>query len=539
MKKTLNINLAGRVFHIDEDAFDRLESYLSALKQQFSRTEGGNEIIADIENRMAELFAERLEDTRQVIENADVGAVISILGNPSDFAEAGADEVPPAAEAYHSTGKRIYRDPDNRVLGGVAAGLAAYFNIDPLWIRILFLILLFTGPGFLIYIIMWIIIPRAQTTAEKLRMRGEPVNVSTIQRSIRDEMKSVEESAHKYTGKSSHRAGDFFRDLGKFILDALRLIFRFVFKLLGLAFLILGFTLLISLIAALFTKSIHISGVHYGLNDALEFLHLLTVDGSHHSLIQAGFLLCIAGPVLLIIYLGIRILFNLDPLTGTSRSALGLLTLTGFILLAVGAAKLGLEFSEEGEYTRQVELPQHEHYLLRASDDSLSQHFLEHYKQHWKPGEGWQAFNLVEMNVHQSTTGQAYLEIFSESQGNGRKEARKNAERIRYVPETRDSVIELPLYYLLTDEERFRAQRIDVRLYLPEGSRVNLDPSLADYLYDVDNLQNMWDYEMAGRTWIMTASGLSCQGCEIPDAGLAPETENDSIARTDSLRTKI
>ena len=171
MKKTFNINLGGQIFHIDDDAFNKLEAYLGALRQQFSSTSGGDEILNDVETRMAELFKERTANTKEVINIQDVDEAIAIIGKPEDFWHE--DEASKSNFQYDNTmsyQKRVMRDVDNRVLGGVASGLAAYFNIDTLWIRLLFVALMFAGFGVLLYIILWLVVPAARTTTEKLHV---------------------------------------------------------------------------------------------------------------------------------------------------------------------------------------------------------------------------------------------------------------------------------------------------------------------------------------------------------------------------------
>lgn len=190
MKKTISINLGGMVFNIDDDAYTLLKDYLSRVEKHYAPENSSSEILEDIEARMAELFRERMSASKQVITKTDVEQVINILGYPEDFsAEAGDEE-------YHrprrSGTKRIYRDPDNRVLGGVCSGLGAYFNVDPLVFRIIFLVLFFgAGTGLILYIVLWIVIPEAKTTAQKLEMRGEPVNVSNIGKKVKEEFNNV------------------------------------------------------------------------------------------------------------------------------------------------------------------------------------------------------------------------------------------------------------------------------------------------------------------------------------------------------------
>jgi phage shock protein PspC (stress-responsive transcriptional regulator) len=201
MNKTLNIKLAGIVFHIDEDAFEILNNYLNALKNHFKNEEGADEILKDIEGRIAELFTERL-DKKEAISITDVKEVTAIMGNPSQYddeIEENQTHEKQNKEEDLRAGKRkrIFRDADDRMVAGVCGGLANYFNIDPLWFRIIFLIVLFTGGGFLIYIIFWIATPEAKTTAEKLEMRGEKVNITNIEKNIKDELGNLKEKMAK------------------------------------------------------------------------------------------------------------------------------------------------------------------------------------------------------------------------------------------------------------------------------------------------------------------------------------------------------
>lgn len=193
MKKTLTINISGLVFHIDEDAYDVLRNYIEQISAYFINEEESREIISDVESRIAELFQENLKDKNQVVTIGLINQVIDRLGKPEDFAQEGNE----SEESYHKnyrTNKRMFRDPDSRVLGGVCSGMGAYFQIDPLVIRIIFLVLFFGfGTGLIIYLVLWIVIPAAETTAQKLQMRGEPVNLHNIKRSVKDEFDNVKE----------------------------------------------------------------------------------------------------------------------------------------------------------------------------------------------------------------------------------------------------------------------------------------------------------------------------------------------------------
>lgn len=200
MKTTITINLGGIVFHIDDDAYEILHTYLIAIERQFTSDDDRKEIMSDVEARLSELFTETLGQKRDVIMKDDVSRVVGIMGEPEDFMdeETKKETVGSSGREYkrksmnYKTSKRLFRDPDNRILGGVCGGLGNYFNIDPIVFRIIFiLVALGMGFGLIIYIILWIAIPEALTTAQKLEMRGEPVTLENIKKAVRDEFENV------------------------------------------------------------------------------------------------------------------------------------------------------------------------------------------------------------------------------------------------------------------------------------------------------------------------------------------------------------
>jgi phage shock protein PspC (stress-responsive transcriptional regulator) len=188
MKITVNINLGGYAFHLDEDAYQLLRRYLIRLGKEFSDEEGTAEIIADIENRMAEHFRMRLTKFKQVITLSDLEEVMAILGSPEAISGNG---VTGSGSRRSSTG-RFYRDPDVRLLGGVCSGIAAYFGWDPLIIRILFVVMVFAGGfGLALYLVLWMVLPEANATSQKVEMRGDPVTIENIKKMARQQLDSV------------------------------------------------------------------------------------------------------------------------------------------------------------------------------------------------------------------------------------------------------------------------------------------------------------------------------------------------------------
>jgi len=193
MKITVSINIGGIAFYIDEDAYSELKRYLRSLELHFAKENSSAEIMADIEARIAELLKTRIGDYKQVVTISDVREVISILGTPEDISDEqnGGGYERMASTSYH----RMYRDPDERIIGGVCSGMAAYWRMEPWIVRVIFIVLSLPGGlGILIYVVLWIVLPEARTTAQKIEMKGDPVNIHNIKDSVKEEFENVKKN---------------------------------------------------------------------------------------------------------------------------------------------------------------------------------------------------------------------------------------------------------------------------------------------------------------------------------------------------------
>ena len=208
MNKTLSVNIGGYVFNIEEDAYQALQNYLEAIARNFKKQSGADEIMADIEARIAELFNEALVGGRQVVIIKDVELVIERMGRPEQVAGEEDEEAQNNEQFNEPKDRRLYRDPDNAMLGGVCSGLGYYLGWEPSVIRIIFFLLAFFGFAAIpIYIILWIAMPEAKTTSEKLRMKGQKINVENISKSINDEFENVKSSFSKMDKEGSIKNG--------------------------------------------------------------------------------------------------------------------------------------------------------------------------------------------------------------------------------------------------------------------------------------------------------------------------------------------
>lgn len=268
MKRTISVNLDKSIFNIDDDAYDRLEAYLQSLNDHFAHEEGGQEIMNDIESRIAELFKERLGYDTQVITRQEVDEVIAIMGRPDEIETPlegeTIDEAPhetndQTTDSGHRTAdpsdeqrmprrkRRLYRDPDNRVLGGVASGIAYYVGIDVVFIRIFLVLLLpLWASSIWIYLLLWICIPEASTTAQKIEMRGETPTIDNIRRAVEEEHDN--NRAESPINSFGHTLGEIFRGVFKFF-------FICIGALIALSILGALVTCIISLLAFIFLGS--------------------------------------------------------------------------------------------------------------------------------------------------------------------------------------------------------------------------------------------------------------------------------------------
>lgn len=253
MKKTLTVNLNNVVFHIDDDAYELLQNYLSAVEKQLSEDER-KEVMSDIEARVAELFTERLQRNKNVVNKEDVEQIIEVLGKPSQF---GGEES--ETETQSETGKqdkkrsrRFYRDPENTVLGGVCGGLSAYLGMDVTLLRIIFIILVFVGVGMIIpvYLIVWLIAPPAVTVAQRLEMQGEDVTIDSIKGEFNNVKNYVE------SDKFKNSAGNIGRTIGDVLGGIFKAIFGFLGAVLGFAGVILLGVLVLALMFLIFEPGI-------------------------------------------------------------------------------------------------------------------------------------------------------------------------------------------------------------------------------------------------------------------------------------------
>lgn len=354
MKKTLTVNLGGRVYHIDEDAYRLLDRYLSNLKQHFRKQQGAEEIVTDLENRIAELFAEKLSAHVEVITLADVEEVIARVGKPEDFGESTADgdkDWTASGTDYnaHTTQqarqRRLYRDPDDKVLGGVAAGVAAYFDWDVTWVRIALVALFFVPfvniPVVLPYIIAWIVIPEALTAGEKLHMRGEAVTVENIGKTVTNGFEKVSNGVNEFIKSDKPRTA-----LQK-VLDGIIAVVSVLFKVFLVALLVVCFPVLFAFAIALVVLVVVLITLAIGGWTALVNLIPMInygpigVSPAIAIISTIGGLALIGIPLFGLVHAIFRQLFQWAPMSTSSKWTLIILWFISLIAVVSCSAMIG------------------------------------------------------------------------------------------------------------------------------------------------------------------------------------------------------
>ncbi|SDX13090.1 phage shock protein C (PspC) family protein [Lutibacter oricola] len=537
MNKTININLGGIFFHIDEIAYQKLKRYLDAIRRSLSDDpQGRDEIINDIEHRISELLSERVKDARQVVNESDIEEVTKIMGKPEDYLVD--EEIFEDEPIYRkrTTSKKMFRDGEDKFLGGVCAGLAHYIGIqDVIWMRIIWLVIAFGfGVGFLIYPLLWILIPVAETTTEKLQMKGEPVNISNIEKKIREEFNDVSENIKDGVNNVTdqikkkdiqNKAKSGFQELIDVIAKIITAIFNVFGKFIGaILILISSVMIIIGVLLLLSIGSIGLFDFGGGFNDSSAFIDLppFMMDSVLPSWLLALFLFfAVAIPFVVLFLLGLKILSN-NIKSFSTTTKLSLLGIWIISLLGLGFA--GLNFATQTAHNGVYKQTED---LNLVSTDTLNikmigDENLSNRKELRRQYNFETVFdndikklysNRIYVDIKSTDNNTAFVKIRKESQGSNRLTANNDAESIEYEFKLTDSNLNLNGYFLSEYKNKYKNQQIDITVYLPKNSIIFLDKSTKTFLNDIDNVQNIYDRDMPKQYYKMTEKGLECLDC--------------------------
>jgi len=491
MNKTLDINIANQIFHIDENAYRVLKNYLDAIQRSLANEVSREEIIQDIEARIAELFIERMISDKQVIAVEDVNAVIKIMGQPEDYHLSDEDE--PTAKASYKSSKKLYRDKDSSYISGLSAGLGHYLNINPIWIRLLWILftIFSTGWFILIYIILWIIVPEAKTTAEKLAMKGEPINLSNIEKKIKEGYDNVSEKlkdvdVEKHSKNAQSAISSFFDGLEKVLRTLGRVVVKFIGILLVLAS---GLGIISLLVATLSISGLgFFSDINYVGFEFTEVFRFINPVFPTWAIITTSFVFSIV-PLILFFILGIKILF---PNTGSTSAALLIPLITLWILSIVMMILIGVSSSfndrTSGEMvvTKEVNVSSNDTLYVKMNGNLnyVSTPFVQNMERITYTEEDKRMLydSNVDVKFNHTSENRAYVRISRFAYDFGEENARNKAGQIIYEYNILNNSLSFDSFMLTDPEFKDNSIGVDIDIYLPESIVISIDENVDDFL---------------------------------------------------------
>ena len=560
MNKTISINLGGVFFHIEEDAYSQLDKYLNTLSQYFAKEEGANEIIEDIESRIAEMLQEALQKHhRQVVLLSDVDMTIKIMGQPQEFDDTmdteSEFEAPKSSKQQHfaddtqesqsrQQNRRLYRNPDEKVIAGVCSGLSAYFGInDPIWLRLAAVLSVILGAGFPIpvYIIMAIIVPEAKTTAQKLAMKGEKINVSNMEKSFREGIEEIRMSFDDFSkSENGQKTKSFFSKLGEKLRKAWPKASFLVAKLISIFIVMFSIALLIGLATLLLNflaEAIYLAPmlIKFLFGTALPFLVMV-----------ACVFMLIFIPISFLIYTVTRRTFRFKPKRYKTHwgRIMGLLWFIALGILLATAGKTANNFSERGEVKQTANIAFAGNVLnldLLKKDDiheqSQSSMFFDD-NVFFDEENNKMYIKSVQLDVEQAEGDEFLLVLRKRAKGNDKQSARKMAEQIVIEKKIDGETLHINPYIEISEADKWRNQEAQLTLLVPVGKSVHLKKGADHFIYDIKNTTNTYDGDMLGKTWTMFQEGLKSEDSlkdklshfknspKVPDVPTPPDAPN-------------
>jgi len=513
MKKTTKVSLGGFAYDLEEDAFLLLDNYLNTIKARLGSEKEAQDIIQDIEERIAELFTEK-RGNQDAISVEMVKEVIEILGKPEEIVSESAN--PGSQPLYSHTNKRMYRNSEHSYIAGVCSGLGEFFGTDPIVIRILFIILLcLHGFGLLLYIVLWIALPRAITPKQKLEMKGEPINVSTIEKSIREEYSQVNESLKK------RGVAGFIEKLVYLIGRLLYWFIQILLVLVKAIAIIIAIVLIVSMLVAIVAV---FSVVFFGgmiFSHAFPAVHGIPLGEVIHSMFEFSstiwltipIFLIIAIPLFALLYLGIRILFRFkarDYMIGLIAAGIWI---SAIVILAFALFYQAKSFTIRKQVTETIELsPKIKkggtlYIKTTAKADSLyslSNETIEIDDYSIKIIDGKTVITgKPDLTIEKGTKEYPVIEFVRKARGGTKISAELNAKNIQYNYTLKDSVLYFDPYFMIPSGEKWKLQDLSIILHIPEDYNIFIDNSMENIMNLKQPSYKYWPNEIIDKKWTM------------------------------------
>lgn len=533
MNKILNINLGGMPFTVDIDAYTHLETYLDTIRRHFSDSESCDEIIHDIEVRMGELFQESMKGS-SIISNKELDEVIKIMGTPEDFgAEAMQDDFQThserksytARDQHQTSKKRLFRDGEDKVVAGLCSGMAAYFGIDdPLWIRIAFVILLFAGISPILYLLLWVIVPVARTSSDKLSMRGENINISNIAKTVEEEITELSKRITEI-GKdlsSKKKSSDHVDESEEGEKKKRR---NFVLRGFAVLFALIGgiFSAVFGLLSKTGKTIIKIVGGAIAVGLGMLLIAIIVLISLGFPLMSYvgpnNYFLSSLGGMSLYLTLGIPLFFGLSLIAKTLfgykmknnwMRSLGTMWIASMVIGSVSISRIANEYRVEGNlsdsYSQNITS---DIVNINVNDEHLNEIMIGNFSGLQPTDEGLYVDD-IHIELVQSKDHKIHVTKNIVARGSNKKDALSNASQVSAVFEIHeDGNIVIPEKFLIKKGKNYRGQGITFTIAIPEGKKVEFDRATEHKLYgsSFDHSQSR-PYNEENYSWEMGAKGL-------------------------------
>lgn len=557
MKKTVNINLAGTFFHIDEDAYGKLQRYLAAIKKSLTEPQGSDEIMRDIETRISELFSEKVESNSQVISLKELDEVIAVMGQPEDYMvdEELFDDAPKSnnqQRAYSHTSashKQLFRDIDNKFISGVSSGLGHYLGLDALWVRLLWILLTFltSGTFIIVYILFWILVPAAVSTADKLKMTGEPVNISNIEKKFKEGYETVADKVKnadydKYGQKVKSGASGFFDTLGSILLVLLKIFVKFI----GIILIITSLATLVGLIIGLFTFG---SVDFWGNGEVLDYIGAFTDSIVPIWLVSLSIFFAIGIPFFVLFILGLKMMItNLKSIGTTAKIVLFITWIASIVALGIFGVRMANEQAYDGDSIAETTLPVRTGDTLRVRMNANTQYSTNVYRQgglKFKYNENDEKViysNDIRLVVKSTTDSVAKLVVEKHAEGNSFLDARERAKAIDYNFIMENGTLTLDGFHTSAIENKYRNQEIHLTLYMPVGSIIYADKNTYSFHRNsswYEDILDNGDEEQYLRILRDKTECLDCPPSEEDNNSTTDTSQNSSTTTSESWEQQV
>lgn len=472
MKKRYHIELGGQLFMVDPDAEIKLENYLDALRSYYSNEEGGEEIMEDIESRIAELLHEYLNKKQSTIVHVElIETIIQIMGTPDDLfceRQEGKNAQQPTSSDLSSTPRRLYRDTEHALIGGVASGLAVYLRVDVVWIRLILIIsLFFGGIMILVYLVAWVIIPPARSAKDKLNMKGAPINVSNIEKKIKEEYAKVD---------VKNRFSSFVIRLEEFMRELWRLMCRLLSRVINLIAAILSVLILISTLVLL-SISVYLLFFAHSLPWGEGFFGLQWIIGEQNIFWNViAFLLVTLPPFFLLSYWALKFLCGFKGKIGIPILFL-LIWGIGIGMITIGGITTGLKFIEQYNERTTFTIPPTDTLILCTAHSERTTNIGNHPFNVYAVGAGKSdtLASQVELTIQYSESDVIEGRVKTFARGKHLEDAYTQVKNTQWSWNfTNDTLTLAPYSYIPNNGEWFFNQ-VKVDLYLPKGQFIRIE----------------------------------------------------------------